>query len=207
MAAYQLTVVRSVQSRGPYCLLGFSLGGLLAMELAQLLLEAGETVAFLGLLDPNLPERLWPVSARRDFLLSRAKSHIAALRALSRKQTFAYLLAHAKPLFSRLQRLIGLGGADAADSPYYLEGLPAGLGDVREASLTAFYAYDIAYYPGKVTLFKAEGGDPLSVDPLKVFPQHMREHEVFISGGDHATMLRQPHVGELGADLNLSRKA
>lgn len=43
--------IRTVQPHGPYHLLGWSFGGLVAHEIARRLTDAGETVAFLGLLD------------------------------------------------------------------------------------------------------------------------------------------------------------
>ncbi|WP_176491759.1 alpha/beta fold hydrolase [Curtobacterium sp. 'Ferrero'] len=50
-----LALMRVVQPRGPYLLVGHSLGGLVALEVARLLHEAGEQVAHLALLDSYLP--------------------------------------------------------------------------------------------------------------------------------------------------------
>ncbi len=200
VARYQRDVVRAVQPQGPYRLARFSLGGLVALELARLLTDEGENVAFVGLIEPNLPERIWPASVKR------AKTHIGTLRALSPGEAVDYAAARAKPLFNRLRRAAGgranSDGSAAASSPYRLEGLPPGLAEMREAGLNAFYAYDIAPYDGKVAFFDSEGGDPLSCRPLDVFPKYLRNYEAFISGGDHATMLRQPHVSQLAAQIS-----
>lgn len=51
LVAGQLAVIREQQPRGPYFLLGYSLGGTVAYGVASRLREQGETVAFLGLLD------------------------------------------------------------------------------------------------------------------------------------------------------------
>lgn len=51
MAARYLERIRNRQPHGPYHLLGWSLGGLVAHEIARLLREDGEHVAFLGMLD------------------------------------------------------------------------------------------------------------------------------------------------------------
>lgn len=48
--------IRTVQPHGPYRLLGYSLGGTIAHAVAAKLLEEGEEVAFLGLLDTYPPE-------------------------------------------------------------------------------------------------------------------------------------------------------
>ena len=70
MAAYQFAVIKSAQPHGPYRLAGYSFGGLLAIEAARLLVEAGETVDFLGLIEPALPERQWHLPARSRILLA-----------------------------------------------------------------------------------------------------------------------------------------
>ena len=67
LAREYLDAIRSRQPRGPYRLLGFSFGGLLAYEVAQQLTAQGETVGFLAVLDCDVPgmestswlRRLW----------------------------------------------------------------------------------------------------------------------------------------------------
>ncbi|MFK0253882.1 amino acid adenylation domain-containing protein [Streptomyces sp. NPDC090445] len=54
LAEQYLKAIRSVQGSGPYRLLGWSLGGVLAHELAVRLQEQGETVPLLALLDSYL---------------------------------------------------------------------------------------------------------------------------------------------------------
>jgi amino acid adenylation domain-containing protein/non-ribosomal peptide synthase protein (TIGR01720 family) len=54
MAADYIAAVREVQPTGPYRLLGYSFGGLVAYEMGRQLLADGERVSFLGLLDAPL---------------------------------------------------------------------------------------------------------------------------------------------------------
>jgi len=65
MVAYYVGHIRATQAQGPYHLLGWSLGGALAMEVAHVLEQAGEEVAFLGLVDTTLPltDDVLPVDA------------------------------------------------------------------------------------------------------------------------------------------------
>ncbi|NDJ58516.1 enterobactin synthase subunit F [Enterobacteriaceae bacterium 4M9] len=51
-----LVTLREQQPQGPYYLMGYSLGGTLAQAIAARLVDAGEEVAFLGLLDTWPPE-------------------------------------------------------------------------------------------------------------------------------------------------------
>lgn len=55
MATAYLDLIKTHQPAGPYLLLGWSLGGALAMEIASQLEARGETVAFLGLIDSYVP--------------------------------------------------------------------------------------------------------------------------------------------------------
>jgi enterobactin synthetase component F len=51
MAARYRDIIREIQPSGPYNMLGFSFGGLVAHEITRQFEADGETVAFLGLLD------------------------------------------------------------------------------------------------------------------------------------------------------------
>jgi acyl-coenzyme A synthetase/AMP-(fatty) acid ligase/thioesterase domain-containing protein/acyl carrier protein len=55
-ARRHLGIIRILQPRGPYLLIGHSHGGLIAMDVARQLIEAGETVELTALLDTYLPE-------------------------------------------------------------------------------------------------------------------------------------------------------
>jgi len=56
-AAY-VAALREQQPAGPYCLAGWSLGGVIAYEIAQQLRRRGEAIAFLGLIDSYAPALL-----------------------------------------------------------------------------------------------------------------------------------------------------
>src|SRR5262249_51918934 len=58
LAASLLAEIRSIQPSGPYYLGGFSLGGVVSLEIARKLLALGEQVSLLTLVDaygPNFP--------------------------------------------------------------------------------------------------------------------------------------------------------
>jgi len=54
-AEEEVDAIRTVQKTGPYHLMGFSNGGIIAFELACQLQEQGEKTAFLGLIDVSAP--------------------------------------------------------------------------------------------------------------------------------------------------------
>lgn len=70
MAAYYIRAVRAIQPHGPYDLGGYSLGGLLAYEVARQLQEAGESIATIVMLDTFDTRALEPSkpSLKNDYL-------------------------------------------------------------------------------------------------------------------------------------------
>lgn len=53
MAADFVALIREVQPKGPYVLVGYCAGSLTALEMARQLRAAGEEIGFVGLIDPN----------------------------------------------------------------------------------------------------------------------------------------------------------
>lgn len=66
LAVPMLAALRSTQAEGPYVLAGYSLGGLLAYELAGRLIDEGEEVTWLGLLDSAFGSALYKPALWRD---------------------------------------------------------------------------------------------------------------------------------------------
>ena len=64
MAQFHLDAMRKLQPHGPYFLIGYSLGGLVTLEIAQRLLAHGEKIALLALVD-SYPHRSHLAVAQR----------------------------------------------------------------------------------------------------------------------------------------------
>ena len=92
MAEQHLGEMKTMQPTGPYHLCGFSVGGLVAYEMAQQLHRDGEEIAFLGLLDTRLHKAPWParwIQRLKDDLKywlrrQEALSHLRAGRVMPR---------------------------------------------------------------------------------------------------------------------------
>jgi amino acid adenylation domain-containing protein len=67
LAALQLAALREIQPTGPYFLLGFSSGALVAYEIARQVQALGDRVAFLGILDGFAPGHPELAAGRRWF--------------------------------------------------------------------------------------------------------------------------------------------
>jgi thioesterase domain-containing protein len=90
MAADYLDHVRSVQPTGPYHLLGWSFGGVVAHEMAVLLEESGEPVETLALLDAH-PTRADDADTDADAAAASAESVAGSLAG---RDVLAMLLEH-----------------------------------------------------------------------------------------------------------------
>ncbi|MCP4602350.1 MAG: amino acid adenylation domain-containing protein [Proteobacteria bacterium] len=65
-AARSVEHMKRVQKKGPYAVAGFSAGGIISLEIAQVLLANGDEVDFMGILDGTPPysvKRPWPLSS------------------------------------------------------------------------------------------------------------------------------------------------
>ncbi|HLL71284.1 MAG TPA: amino acid adenylation domain-containing protein, partial [Pyrinomonadaceae bacterium] len=201
MAAYYCEAVRGVQPEGPYLLGGWSLGGVVAFEMARQMREVGQQVALLALLDSPAPVR--PVEELDEVkLLAGLASDLSLpiseedLRRLEPDRRLLQLLEQA-----RQQRLVPLD-YDLTQARRLL--------DIYQTNVRALSNYQPQHCAQRITLFRAResaadnsdhSGHP-AADPalgwtaLSTHPVNV--HEV---SGDHISMITEPHVQTLAAEL------
>ena len=85
--------------------------------------------------------------------------------------------------------------------PDFDERRAVALVDVFKANLRAADNWEPRPYPGKVTVFRAEGSDRLGADGTGGWGAFARELEVITVPGDHHTLVRPPHVEALARAL------
>ena len=153
MATRYLREIRARFPRGPYYLCGGSMGGLIAFELAQMLVAGNEKVAFLGLFDTFGPDSFDPNSKRAlARTLQRWRDRLARARQLdasSRRTLFSTAISQ------RVGR-----GRDALQSAWHRWRGTALPHDVRyreieRVHLRADCVYRPRPYYGPITLFRA----------------------------------------------------
>lgn len=95
LAAVYIEEIRKVQSHGPYCLLGYSLGGALAFEVARQLKEQGQEIGLLALLDTRFD--FTDALIRRTFNILRAKmlQEIKVFHNVSNNLEYEFVIARA----------------------------------------------------------------------------------------------------------------
>jgi thioesterase domain-containing protein/acyl carrier protein len=95
--------LRCVQREGPYQLIGYSFGGVIAYEMARQLLGSGERVSFLGLLDTPAPGYEFPLAVRLRMHTASAAQFgrmLAELRTRSWDSRGSYI-THTVPAITR----------------------------------------------------------------------------------------------------------
>jgi thioesterase domain-containing protein len=133
LATIYLSEVRQVQPTGPYFFCGFSLGGMLAYEMSRQLLEAGETIGGLTLVEPSIPVSkhglgrklaTWKQKSENNWQFTKAMWHRIVVRIrLKSIRNFrviqaSYYFAIKKPLPEKLRWLGYLKSLGPAKSNY-----------------------------------------------------------------------------------------
>jgi acyl transferase domain-containing protein/thioesterase domain-containing protein len=208
LASHYLAEIRMLQPSGPYYLLGYSFGGLLAFEIAQQLHAAGERVELLGMLDTFLMNGV-RASAQKRTLLELVKRKAASFgrhagRVLFGPQRRAYLR---EDLAERLETIIGQG-RQFMYGVLRARGLsiPKFLHRAKDVNWFAALRYEAQPYSGRVTLFRAS--TPLSfIDmprdrELGWGPLAQRGVEVHEIPGAHREIMREPNVAIVAREVS-----
>jgi thioesterase domain-containing protein/NAD(P)-dependent dehydrogenase (short-subunit alcohol dehydrogenase family) len=193
MAEEYLGELRTLQPKGPYFLGGYCGGGLVAYEMAQLLREAGEEVAFLGLID--FPR---PGSGQR----ARAHRWMDTIRTADVRLMLVKLRAKVSRDFvsSSSQLRIRLLTAFGRRVPHELRG-PW----LMESYRLAQDRYRLKPFDGRLTVFRArDGGFYLQEEPgfeLGWGGLAGAGVDVRLIPGDHDSLMLEPNVRMLGEQL------
>src|SRR5438552_6897298 len=82
MARFYLEALEELYPQGPYILIGYSFGGLVALEMAHRLPETGKNVALLVLIDAYLHPRYMAYSQRLRLFATRVRGNANKMRQL-----------------------------------------------------------------------------------------------------------------------------
>jgi thioesterase domain-containing protein/acyl carrier protein len=162
MAEFYLDAIKKLQPRGPYLLVGYSLGGLVVLEMAQRLLADGEKVALLAMLD--------------------AYPHI---RYLSLGQRVRLIARQGR---RGLHSLGNLNGSAPYQPPAGVS-LTSAMQRVRDSAYLALTRYRPRFYPGKIKFVRAEISSAFPDDAAAVWAPLAEEFDVETVPGDHLGMI------------------
>jgi amino acid adenylation domain-containing protein len=162
IAAYYITEIQTIDKDGPYALAGFSLGGMIAFEMARQLDEMGKKVSFLGLLDATADESVahYPFLKRSlyriKYLINYITWNIASFFKEPNQTKLTVIRLRWNGLLKKLRGLdIKIQKQEAVSKGKKSE-LPRFLRKVHRANLRALRNYIIKPYNGTVHLYKAK---------------------------------------------------
>jgi len=198
MAAEYVAGIRRVQPAGPYHLGGWSMGGIVALEMAQQILAQGQQVGLLAFLDTTIPAGPANGSYAEESIRSGQEYGLDLtldeLRQLSPDEQLPYLWQHAQKL-----------GVIEMDTPLSL--VRQVLDDLKRlfhlhVQLASDYA--VRPYPGRITLFRPTDA-PVAVptSPDRGWTR-LAAVDVHFVPGQHHSMVKEPHVQGLAEQLRTS---
>ena len=200
MAAYYITAMRKVQPEGPYHIGGWSLGGILAQEMARQLKADGVEVGLVALVDSWI---------RFDELLAQTEREtrhaIIYASELNSRYGVGFFVSHEelvgldfegkyKLILERFEKQVPIASQFERDMLRQIY-------EVTGYFIEESHDYKIQTYPGQLTLFVAENVDESAKELVKEglgWAEHTTEPLIIERvPGDHVTMLRRPQVSVL----------
>jgi thioesterase domain-containing protein len=181
MARYSLDAVRELQPHGPYLLIGFSLGGLVTLEMAQQLIAEGEKIGLLAMLDS------YPHVSR----LSREQRVRLSTRQMWRRVA---------------KRLHWLGVSPPYQTTVEVSPSPA-LQHFRDCAYRALETYQPRFYPGQIDFIRAAIPTDFPAQPDAVWSHLAQGFKLQTVPGDHVGIMTT-HFEDLASIISsLLRKA
>ena len=200
MAASYVEAIKSKQPTGPYYLLGHSLGGVIAYEVAQQLIASGEQVAYLCMLDSYTPKankglkEMDEAEIVKLILRDETKLSVRNLRKLSADELYQLCSDHAAGFIS---------------SDHVKRGIKVVSGLIK-----AYKSYEPNPYAGRVTLIRPSAYMSTTQKMVRAavtfssgvtlgWEKLIKEEQLQVieTSGEHYTMLMADNVKEIAAKI------
>jgi arthrofactin-type cyclic lipopeptide synthetase C len=198
-ASRLVRMIRTVQPEGPYWLVGWSLAGTLAYEVAKQLTGADESIAFLGLIDTyfRLPRPRLDIEEFAQFIIDDTGDGVRRARSVLAG------LPEQADLGTQVRALQAEGVIPADSDTDNMTDL------VLEISSTfeTIRQYRPTPIPVPIHLFTAQDPDlepaDLPVSPMRGWEQLLPAHQIRVVPvpGRHDHLFRPPHVEAVGTAI------
>lgn len=213
MANCYIQAIQSMQPEGPYLLGGWSMGGLIALEMAIQLHQQGQKVALLALLDTKPPI----LSYKSNHINKIDDAQLLANIALATANFFGKELSLSEETLQLIEPEKQLNYVLNVMKKANFLPQDIGLTQIRsylqvtKSHKKALSEYVAKIYPGKITLFKAaqtltfveyDETSASTVDPVLGWNQLTSESlDIQVVPGEHGTILTEPNVQVLAEKL------
>jgi len=201
LAQFYLNAIKEIQPRGPYYLVGYSLGGLVTLEMAQRLTQGGEQVALLALLE-SYPYSKFLAFGQRLRLAARVAKHRAhTLRRLPFRDAVSYIMLPSRRRFY-FARTINSNGNGNSRSELPNPGVVSPtMQRARDTAYLALSRYQPRYFAGKIKFVRAQLLTDFPKDPVAVWAKLVAKIECETVPGDHLGIVGT-HFDALGSVIS-----
>jgi acetoacetyl-CoA synthetase len=185
LAQFYLNAIKEIQPHGPYYLVGYSLGGLVTLEMAQRLRQDGEQIALLAMLE-SYPYSKFLSFGQRLRLLARVAKHrayTASQLPLRDALTYIMLPSRRRFYFARITKQNG-NGSSRIELPNAGVVSPT-MQRARDTAYLALSRYQPRRYSGKIKFVRAEILTDFPDDPVAIWKDLVAEFECTTVPGDH----------------------
>lgn len=196
MAQTYVPLIRAQQPVGPYTLAGYSMGGVIAFEVAQQLRAQGETVAHLFLLDAYLYTERLPYPGKEivdadERLLVRMLAALPQGQSRALHKELSALSSHQ----ARVAYLFQCGQSIGRIPANYTIGELRRMYEAMDAHVDALSAYRANPYGGQVTFLRCTDRSESDVAAYISWSAIARGGvRRFDLPGKHSTLLEEPNV-------------
>ena len=191
MASFYLAALQQLQPEGSCIVIGYSFGGLVALEMAQRLFSDGRQLALLILVDTYPHPRYLSPGQRLSLMLRRTRRHISEMEERSPRDAISYFLRG-------LERRLHLAGVRNRDMPAVEMSrlsFAQTTRHVQERAYVAYGRYRPRFYPGKIKFVRAGVGSYFPDDPAGVWGKLTGEIECETVPGGHLEIVTTDFQG------------
>lgn len=185
MAHFYLEALKVLQPEGPYVLIGYSFGGLIALEIAQRLSDEGKHIQLLVLVDAYPHPRQMSGRQRLRLGMQRTKRRISQMIQQPLPDAISYFVGG-------LKRRFGLA-EDHARNAQFPKASPLSLAQttlqVKRKAYVALARYRPRPYRGKIKFLKSESDQYFPGDPVPVWANLAADLDVETVPGTHLDMV------------------
>lgn len=183
----------------PVNIIGFSVGGLIALETARNLRALNRRLGVVGLIDTLVAERHWPLGVRARFLWARSKARLHTLINVHGERRADALRNFLRPLRNRILGALFIRPVFASA---YQPDLDIRLKTVVDRLLVANETYVPHPVDFPLVLYRASRGIENSIDVAEIWRPMTPKLEVVEVDGTHGNMMRPPLVSGLAAKIS-----
>lgn len=183
MASYYVGALQERFPDGPYIVIGYSFGGLVALEMAQRLKDCGKEILQLTLLDAYPHPHFLRLPARMSLFVRRMWSHGRQMGQMPARAGWSYFL---KGLKRRLHLAPVREPAPPASRSSPRERI---LHRVSEKAYKAYLDYEPKFYAGKVSFVTTETKTFFPADPATAWKHLVADLEVEVVPGNHLNIV------------------